>query len=72
MKLITTITYTLERDYDDQDFADFMEEGHSEEEIKQIEEKFMYDECINRIEGRIDNLCLTNWSRDSVNMQWEE
>ena len=24
------------------------------------------------IEGRIDNLCLSNWSRDSVNMQWED
>lgn len=72
MKLITTITWTLEREIDDQVFADYADEGRSEEEVKEMEEQFMYDEFIDRIEGRIDNLCLTNWSRDSVIMNWEE
>ena len=72
MKLIATVTWTFERDFDDQEFADYIDEGHSEEEVKEMEEQFMYDEFIDRIEGRIDNLCLSNWSRDSVNMNWEE
>ena len=72
MKLIATITWTLEREIDDQAFADYADEGHSEEEVKEMEEQFMYDEFIDPIEGKIDNLCLSNWSRDSVNMQWED
>lgn len=72
MKLITTVTWTFEREIDDRVFADYDEEGYTEEEVKEMEEQFMYDEFIDRIEGRIDNLCLTNWSRDSVVMNWEE
>jgi len=72
MKLITTVTWTFEREIDDQVFSDYEEEGHTEEEVKEMEEQFMYEEFIDRIEGRIDNLCLTNWSRDSVVMNWEE
>lgn len=72
MRLIATVTYTLEREFDDQEIADYIEEGHSEEELKSMEEQFMYDEFIDRIEGRIDNLCLSNWSRDSVKMKWED
>lgn len=72
MKLVTTVTWTLEREIDDRVFADYADEGRSEEEVKEMEEQFMYDEFIDRIEGRIDNLWLSNWNRDSVNMQWED
>jgi hypothetical protein len=72
MKLITTITWTLEQEIDDQAFADYADEGHSEEEVKKMEEQNMYNDVIDCIEGRIDNLCLSNWSRDSVVMNWEE
>ena len=72
MRLVTTITWILEREIDDQVFADYAEEGHTEEEVKEMEEQFMYDEFIDRIEGRIDNICLSNWSRNNVDMKWEE
>ena len=60
MKLITTVTYTLEQEYDENYF-------NKEEAMRSIEQDF-----IGRIETRIDNLCLSNWSRDSINMRWEE
>lgn len=72
MKLITTITYTLEFEVGDEVFEEWKEDGYTREECMENEEKFVYDEFIDRIEGRIDNLCLSNWSRDSVNMNWEE
>lgn len=70
MKLITTVTYTLEREYDEDYWTE--KENYSKEEIMNIAEKDMYQDFINRIETRIDNLYISNWSRDSVNMYWEE
>ena len=70
MKLITTVTYTLEREYDEDYWTE--KENYSKEEIMDIAEKDMYQDFINRIETRIDNLYISNWSRDSVNMYWEE
>ena len=70
MKLITTITYTLEREYDEDYWAE--KENCSKEEVMNIAENDMYQNFIDRIETRIDNLCLSNWSRDNVNMYWEE
>lgn len=60
MKLITTVTYTLEQEYDENYI-------NKEEAIRVVEQDF-----IDRIETRIDNLCLSNWSRDNINMYWEE
>lgn len=70
MKLITTVTYTLEREYDEDYWTE--KENYSKEEIMNIAEKDMYQDFIDRIETRIDNLYLSNWSRDNVNMYWEE
>lgn len=66
MKLITTVTYTLEQEYD----KDYFNKG-TKEEIMNAECN-MYQDCIDRIETRIDNLSLSNWSRDNINMYWEE
>lgn len=60
MKLITTVTYTLEQEYDE----DYI---NKEEAMRAVEQDF-----IDRIETRIDNLCLSSWSRDNINMYWEE
>ena len=72
MKLIATITYTLEREYGEDYFDEWTKEDCSREEVMDIAEKDMYQDFIDRIETRIDNLCLSNWSRDNVNMYWEE
>jgi len=72
MKLITTITYTLEREYNEDYFDEWSKEGYSKEETMEIAERDIYEDCIDRIETRIDNLCISNWSRDNVNMYWEE
>lgn len=72
MKLITTITYTLEREYNEDYFDEWSKEGYIKEEAMEIAERDMYEDCIDRIETRIDNLCISNWSRDNVNMYWEE
>ena len=72
MKLITTITYTLEREYDEDYFNEQSEEGYTKEEAMEIAEHDMYQDFIDRIETRIDNLSVSNWSRDNVNMYWEE
>ena len=67
MRLITTITYTLKQEYSEDYF-----DGRPEEEAMEFAEHYMYQDCIDRIETRIDNLCLSNWSRDNINMCWEE
>lgn len=70
-RLITTVTYTFEREINDEVFEQFAEDGDDEEAVMRYEEEFIYDEFLNRIEGRIDNLCCI-WSRDRVTMNWEE
>lgn len=72
MKLITTVTYTLEREYGEDYFDELAKEDCSREEAMDIAEKDMYQDFSGRIETRIDNLCFSNWSRDNVNMYWEE
>ena len=72
MKLITTITYTLEQEYGEDYFDEWSKEGYTKEEAMEIAERDMYQDCIDRIETRVDNLSLSNWSRDNVNMNWEE
>lgn len=72
MKLITKITYTLEREYGEDYFDEWQKEKYTTEETMEIAERDMYEDFINRIETRIDNLSLSNWSRDNVNMYWEE
>ena len=72
MKLITTITYTLEQEYNEDYFNEWSKEGYTKEEIMGIVERDMYQDFIDRIETRIDNLSVSNWSRDNVNMYWEE
>ena len=72
MKLITTITYTLEQEYDEDYFNEWSKEGYTKEEAMEIAERDMYQDFIDRIEARIDNLSVSNWSRDNVNMYWEE
>lgn len=72
MKLITTITYTLEREYDEDYFDEWSKEDYTKEEAMEIAERDMYQDYIDRIETRIDNLSFSNWSRDNVNMYWEE
>lgn len=72
MKLITTVTYTLEQEYDEDYFDEQLKEGYSKKETMKIAERNTYQDCIDRIETRIDNLSLSNWSRDNINMYWEE
>lgn len=72
MKLITTITYTLEQEYHEDYFDEWSTEGYTKEEAMEIAERDTYQDFIDRIETRIDNLSVSNWSRDSVNMCWEE
>lgn len=72
MKLITTITYTLEREYDEDYFDEWSREECTKEEAMEIAERDVYEDCIDRIETRIDNLSISNWSRDNINMYWEE
>ena len=72
MTLVTTVTYTFECEVGEDAFEEWKEDGYTREDCMKNEEKFVYDEVIGRIEGRIDNLCLSNWSRDNVDMKWEE
>lgn len=72
MKLITTVTYTLEREYYEDYFDEWSKDGYTKEEAMEIAERDIYQDFIDRIETRIDNLSLSNWSRDNVNMYWEE
>jgi thymidylate synthase len=72
MKLITTITYTLEQEYGEDYFDEWSAEGYTKEEAMEIAERDTYQDFIDRIEARIDNLSVSNWSRDNVNMYWEE
>ena len=72
MKLITTVTYTFEREYDKDYFDEWSTEGYTKEETMEIAERDIYQDFIDRIEVRIDNLSVSNWSRDNVNMYWEE
>ena len=72
MKLITTITYTLEKEYSEDYFDEWSKEGYTKEEAKEIAERDVYEDYIDRIETRVDNLCVSNWSRDNVDMYWEE
>lgn len=72
MKLIVTATYTLEQNYDEDYFNELIEEGYTKEEVMNIAQRNIYQDFLERIDTRIDNLCLSNWSRDNVNMYWEE
>ncbi len=72
MKLIITATYILEQEYGEDYFDEWSKEGYTKEEAMEIAERDMYQDCIDRIETRVDNLSLSNWSRDNINMDWEE
>lgn len=72
MKLITTVTYTFEQEYDEDYFDEWSKEGYNKEEAMKIAERNTYQDYINRIETRIDNLSVSNWCRDNVNIYWEE
>lgn len=72
MTLIVTATYTLEQEYGEDYFNELMEEGYTKEEAMNITKDDIYQNFIGRIETRIDNLCLSNWSRDNVNMYWRK
>lgn len=72
MKLIVTATYTLEQEYNEDYFNELIEEGYTKEEAMDIAQRNIYQNFLDRIETRIDNLCISNWSRDNVNMYWEE
>ena len=72
MRLIITATYTLEQEYSEDYFDEWSKEGYTKEEAMEIAERDMYQDCIDRIETRVDNLSLSNWSRDNINMDWEE
>lgn len=72
MKLITIVTYMLEQEYDEDYFDEQLKEGYSKKETMKIAERNTYQDYIDRIETRIDNLSLSNWSRDNINMYWEE
>ena len=72
MRLIITATYILEQEYGEDYFDEWSKEGYTKEEAMEIAERDMYQDCIDRIETRVDNLSLSNWSRDNINMDWEE
>lgn len=72
MKLIVTATYTLEQEYDEDYFNELIEEGYTNEEAMDMAQRNIYQNFLERIDTRIDNLCLSNWSRDNVTMYWEE
>lgn len=72
MRLIIRVTYTLEQEYGEDYFNELMEEGHTKEEAINIAKDDIYQNCIGRIENRIDNLCLSNWSRNNISMYWRE
>lgn len=72
MRLIITATYILEQEYGEDYFDEWSKEGCTKEEAMEIAERDIYQDCIDRIETRIDNLSLSNWSRDNINMDWEE
>lgn len=73
MTLITTVTYRLEHEVDDDYFKEQLEEGLTKEEAMLDTEKFIYDEVIDNIEGRIENSgYLSEWSRESIDMSWED
>ena len=72
MKLIVTATYTLEQEYDEDYFNELIEEGYTKDEAMDIAQRNIYQNFLERIDTRIDNLCLANWSRDNVTMYWEE
>jgi len=72
MRLIITATYILEQEYGEDYFDEWSKEGYTKEEAMEIAERDMYQDCIDRIETRVDNLSLSNWSRNNINMDWEE
>lgn len=72
MKLIVTATYTLEQEYDEDYFNELVEEGYTKDEAMDIAQRNIYQDFLERIDTRIDNLCLSNWRRDNVTMYWEE
>lgn len=72
MKLIVTATYTIEQEYDEDYFNELIEEGYTKEEAMDMAQRNIYQNFLDRIDTRIDNLCLSNWSRDNVTMYWEE
>ena len=64
MTLITTITYVIEQTFDNDDI---------EETIKQDKEDFTWQEIIDELDNKLDNNgYISNWSRDSVKMDWED
>lgn len=72
MKLIVTATYTLEQEYDEDYFNELVEEGYTKKEAMDMAQRNIYQNFLERIDARIDNLCLSNWRRDNVTMYWEE
>ena len=72
MRLVTTVTWTLEREVDEETFKDWAEDGYTEEQVLKNEEDFMYSDFINGVEERINNIYSSNWHRDKIEMRWEE
>lgn len=72
MRLKVTSIFTWYKNYSEEDIQITMEENDcSREEVLKNWEEFEIQETIGRLEGKLDNQCVSDWN-NTYSMEWIE